>query len=285
MSVIQLNLRDRRRKIIDRLMLLLLVMSAFFAVIPLLFVFYYVMSKALPHINLEFFYQLPVPVGESGGGMGNAVMGTMKLLGIASIVGIPWGIFIGIYLSEYGKSKTANAVRFFTDLFTSVPSIIIGLFVYGLIVKPMGSFSGIAGGLSLAVIMIPIIGRSTEEILKLTPIHIREAGLALGLSRRKVIIQIVLRGSASAVFTGVLLAIARASGETAPLLFTALNNSFWSNSLLEPMASLPVQIFTYAVSPFEEWQNQAWVGAFVLVFFVFGVNLLVRIWFNFGVKR
>ena len=244
---------------------------------PLLSVFIYVIQRGVSSVNWNFFTQLPTPVGETGGGMGNALLGTAWLVGLASLVGVPWGIAAGVYLSEYGRGKLATTLRFVTDLMTSIPSIIIGLFAYALIVLPMKRFSVLAGAASLAVIMIPVVTRTTEELLKLVPVHIREAGLALGLPRWKVTLRIVLRGSMGGIATGVMLAVARVAGETAPLLFTAFSNRFWNRGLDQPTASLPVQIYTYAISPYEDWHRQAWAGALVLVLFVFVLNLTTRL--------
>ena len=211
--------------------------------------------------------------------MANAFLGTLVLIGIASVIGIPWGIGTGLYLSEYGKGRLGTAIRFCADVLSSVPSIVIGLFVYALIVVPMKRFSALAGGVALGILMIPTVARSSEELLKLVPTHLREAGLALGIPRWKVTLWIVLRESLSGITTAVILALARVAGETAPLLFTALNNQFWSKGLGiidQPIASLPVQIYTFAISPYEDWQRQAWAGAFVLVMLVFAINLVTR---------
>lgn len=269
-----------RRRWNDRIMQGVLLLATLVALTPLFSVLLYVMSRGIPGLNLSFFTEIPKPVGEAGGGMANALVGTCTLVGLASLVGIPWGVAAGVYLSEYGRTRLAGVIRFATDMLASVPSIVIGLFVYALLVIPMGGFSSIAGGVALGVIMIPTIARSTEEMLRLVPTHIREAGLALGLPRWKVILRIVLRGCVSAITTGVMLAIARVSGETAPLLFTALNNRFWSTGLDQPIASLPVQIYSYAISPFEEWHTQAWAGALVLVLLVFVLNMAARLWFG-----
>jgi phosphate transport system permease protein len=212
--------------------------------------------------------------------MANSLVGSTILISLASLIGVPWGIGVGVYLSEYSRGNIAKTLRFTTDLLTSVPSIIIGLFIYSVIVKPLKGFSAYAGGAALAVIMIPFVARSTEEVLKLVPQHIREAGLALGLPRWKVILWVVLKGSRAGVITGIMLALARVAGETAPLLVTAFNNRFWSHSLNQPTASLPVQIFTYAISPYDEWHRQAWAGAFMLVMFIFGINLITRFIFS-----
>lgn len=270
------KLRYKRRKALNGWMTFLLGVASILGAGSLLFVFGLVVAKGLPHLEWSFFVNLPKPVGETGGGMLNALAGSALMVLLGSIVGIPWGIGTGIYLSEYGRGRLAFIVRFAADMLASVPSIVIGLFVYVVIVRPMHRFSALAGSLALSTIMIPIIARNTEELLKLVPQHIREAGLALGIPRWKVTLWIVLRGSLSGLMTGMMLAIARVTGETAPLLFTALNNRFFSLSLDQPIASLPVQIYTYAISPFQDWNQQAWAGAFVLVAFVFFLNILTR---------
>ena len=269
-----------RRKAWNTVMCFLLGVTALVALTPLLSVFAYILSKGIPALNLTFLTELPKPVGEIGGGMANAIAGTLTLISIASLLGVPWGIACGLYLSEYSQSKLATVVRFSADLLSSIPSIIIGLFVYALVVAPMKRFSALAGGVALGIIMIPTLARSVEEILKLVPVHIREAGLALGLPRWKVILRILLGGSAKAIITGVMLAIARVAGEPAPLLFTAFGNRFWQSSLDQPIASLPVQIYTYAISPFEDWHQQAWAGALLLVLLVFSMNITARIFIN-----
>ncbi len=266
----------RRRKVVDFGMRVVLACMVALAVMPLGSVLAMVIQKGLPALSFSFFTQLPKPVGEIGGGMANALVGTLILVAMASVIGIIWGGLIGIYLSEFGKGKLGSIIRFATDLLGSVPSIVIGLFVYTLVVMPMKQFSALAGAIALGILMIPTVARSTEELLKLVPQHIREAGLALGLPRWKVILFLVLRGAMSGIITGVLLAVARVAGETAPLLFTALGNQYWQRGITEPIASLPVQIYTYAISPFEEWHRMAWAGAFVLVAVVFAMNLASR---------
>lgn len=274
-----------RRKAVDFLMRTLLVTAAGLAVVPLFLVLGYVVAKGFPALSASFFTELPRPVGETGGGMANALVGTAVLVLLASAVGVTWGIVTGIYLSEYGSGKLGAAVRFSTDMLASVPSIVIGLFIYAVFVVPMKRFSAIAGGAALGIIMIPTVARSTEELLRLVPTHIREAGLALGLPRWKVILRIVLRGCRSGIMTGVMLAVARVAGETAPLLFTALNNRFWTTRLDQPVASLPVQIYSYAISPFEEWHAQAWAGALLLLGVVLALNLTSRVLFRGGSGR
>jgi phosphate transport system permease protein len=262
---------------INHLMRGVLFAAAFVAIAPLISVFAYVIQQGFPALNLDFFLELPKPVGVSGGGMANAMLGSVVMIALASIVGVPIGIAGGVYLSEYGVGKLATALRFSIDLLASIPSIIIGLFAYAMLVLPMKRFSALAGGLALAIIMIPTIARTTEELLKLVPIHIREAGLALGIPRWKVTLRVVLRGALGGIMTGIMLAVARAGGETAPLLLTALNSQFWLKGLDQPVASLPVQIYNYAISPYDDWHRQAWAAALILVLFVFTLNLCTRL--------
>ena len=257
-------------------MLGLLWLSIGIALVPLLSVFGYVVSKGYSALNFEFFTSLPTPVGTPGGGVANSLLGSGTIVGIAGLIGIPWGIAVGVYLSEYGVGKVAAFMRFTTDLMTSIPSIVIGIFVYSVLVKPWLGFSAYAGGAALAIIIIPIVARTTEEVLRLVSASVREAALALGIPRWKVILRVVVRGSLPGILTGVMLAIARVAGETSPLLMTAFNNRFWSHGLGEPTATLPVQIYTYAISPFEDWHRQAWAGALVLTFFVLVLSLLAR---------
>lgn len=274
---------DTRRKWVNAFMCSLLFILSLIAIIPLASVFLYLVEQGWGGINFDFFTQMPAPVGEAGGGMANAWMGTLILVGLAGLVGIPIGVGAGIYLSEYGSGRLAQIIRFATDLLTSVPSILVGLFAYAMLVVPLKHFSSLAGAVALAVILIPFVTRTTEEILKLVPDHIREAGLALGIPRWKVILRVVVRGSLPGITTGVMLAIARIAGETAPLLFTSFGNQYWSTKLDQPISSLPVQIYTYAVSPYEEWHKQAWAGALILVSLVFILNLITR--FTLGGKR
>ncbi|MDP2727615.1 MAG: phosphate ABC transporter permease PstA [Dehalococcoidia bacterium] len=237
----------------------------------------YVAANGVSAINLDFFTQLPKPVGEVGGGMANAIVGTLILLGLASLFGLPVGILTGIYLSEFGDNHLGTAVRFVTDVFSGIPTIIIGIFVYTLIVLPMRSFSALAGGLALGIIMIPTITRTTEEILRLVPHSLREAGLALGIPQWRTIMSIVLPSAAGGMLTGIMLAIARAGGETAPLLFTAFGNRFWHSGLDQPIAAMTLQIFNYAISPYEDWRAQAWAGSLVLVAIILVLNVAARL--------
>lgn len=254
-----------------------LLIAAIVVLIPLFLIISYVFKMGASSLNLDFFFSLPKPVGETGGGMRHAIIGTLYLVSIGSLISIPIGLMCGIYLSEFGRGKVAALLRFSIDMLTGVPSIIIGIFAYILIVVPLKGFSAFAGGVALSIIILPIVCRSTEEILKLIPAHIREAGLALGLPRWRVILNIVVKGNLSSLITGIMLAISRAAGETAPLLFTAFGNMYMSYRVDEPMASLPVQIYNYAISPFDDWRRQAWAGAFVLIIIVLGINLLARV--------
>jgi len=228
-------------------------------------------------INWEFLSTLPKPAGEAGGGMANAIVGTFELLGLAAGFGVPAGILGGIFLSEYGYSKLNAWIRFGADVLNGVPSIIWGMVVYALVVLPMKTFSVLAGGIVLGMIMLPLVMRTTEEVLRLVPGGYREAALALGIPRWRMILQIILRTALKGVITGALLALARVAGETAPLLFTAFGNQFWNRHLTEPIAALPLQIFNYAISPYEDWNRQAWAGALVLLLLVAVVNVTVRI--------
>ncbi|MDR3606196.1 MAG: phosphate ABC transporter permease PstA [Oligoflexia bacterium] len=274
----QLAANDGRRRLKNQIMCAFLFLAAIVAIAPLVSVFVYVVQRGYQAMSWDFFTQLPAAVGSSGGGMANAITGTMVLVALASLIGVPVGICGGLYLSEFGaNSKIASTLRFGVDILASVPSIIVGLFAYAVVVMPMKRPSALAGGFALAILMIPTVARTSEALLKLVPVHIREAGLALGIPRWKVIIFIVLRGSMGAIITGIMLGIARAAGETAPLLLTAAGSQHWSHGLDQPIASLPVQIYTFAISPYDEWQKQAWAGAFVLVLFVFVLNIGTRL--------
>lgn len=267
----------RRRKLIDVLARSACVAAAFVALVPLVSVTLYVLTRGMGGLSLSLFTELPKPVGESGGGFGNAVLGSLELVGLACAVGIPIGVLSGVYLSEFGRGRLANAVRFSADVMAGIPSIAVGIFVYTLVVLTMRRFSALAGGIALGILMLPTVTRTTEELLKLVPDALREAGLALGIPKWRVILQVVLRTGAPGIVTGIMLAVARAAGETAPLLFTAFGNRFWSASLDKPIASLPVQIFTYAVSPYDEWHRQAWAAALVLMGTVLVLNIGARL--------
>lgn len=264
------------RKFKNFLFLLLTLLSALLVLLPLFMIVQYVFFQGIHSLNFDFFTQLPKPVGEMGGGMKHAILGTICLVFLGAAIAVPIGITCGVYLSEFSKTKLSKSLKLTVELMSGIPSIVIGIFAYLVVVVPMKSFSALAGGFSLSIIMLPIIIKTSEEVLKLVPKHIREAGLALGLPRWKVIFYIVLKGSASNLLTGVILSISRAAGETAPLLFTAFGNMYLNFHINQPMASLPVQIYTYAISPFKEWQRQAWGGAFVLVLLILSMNLFAR---------
>lgn len=246
------------------------------ALAPLILIFGYALVQGVGALNIDFFIQMPKPVGEDGGGMANAIVGTGILLGIGSAIGLPIGIMAGIYLAEFGNTSFGTAVRFLTDVLSGVPSIVVGVVAYTLVVVPLHHFSALAGGVALAILMIPTVTRTSEEMIRLVPQSFREAGLALGIPRWRTTLRIVLPSALKGITTGVLLAIARAAGETAPLLFTALGNRFWSTSIMQPMASLTVFIFDYAKAPFEDWNRQAWAASFVLIFLIFLLSLLFR---------
>jgi phosphate transport system permease protein len=249
---------------------------AILVVTPLALVFYHLITSGFSALNWAFFTQLPKAVGETGGGMGNAITGTFTLLGQAALVGVPIGVLGGVYLSEYGSSKLNWFIRFAADILNGVPSITWGIVVYALVVVPMHGFSALAGGIVLGLMMIPLVMRTTEEVLQLVPGGYREAALALGISQWRTIVQIVIRTALKGIVTGVLLALARVAGETAPLLFTAFGNQHWARKLTEPISALPLQIFNYAISPYDDWHRQAWAGALVLLLLVLAINVGVR---------
>jgi len=264
------------RKLKSNIMVGISLLFTIIALIPLFSIFGYVLVKGLPALNFSFFTHLPVPAGEVGGGMAHAIIGTLILITLASVIGVPVGLMAGIFLSEYGRNRLGKLISFLTDILIGVPSIVVGIVVYTFIVLNMGGFTAVAGGVALAIIMIPAVTRTTEEMLKLIPNDIREAGLALGLPKWRVILFIVIPSSMQGIVTGVMLAVARVSGETAPLLFTAFGNAYFSTTLLQPMASLPVQVYTYATSPYKDWQAQAWAGALTLILLVLFLNISAR---------
>jgi len=249
---------------------------AILVVTPLVLVFYHLISQGLTSINWAFFTQLPKPVGEVGGGMANAILGTLILLAQAALLGVPIGVLGGVFLSEYGGSRLNWSIRFAADVLNGVPSITWGMVVYALIVEPMRGFSALAGGVVLGMMMIPLVMRTTEEVLQLVPGGYREAAMALGIAKWRTLVQIVMRTALKGIVTGVLLALARVAGETAPLLFTAFGNLGWAHKLTEPIAAMPLQIFIYAISPYDDWHRQAWAGALVLLALVLAVNISVR---------
>lgn len=267
-----------RRKFYNLFALSVSVLSAGFGIFFLFWILKDVISYGLPAMNGAFFTELPAPPGAEGGGLANAIFGTVLITVIATVIGVPSGILAGTYLSEYGrKSRIASVVRFVSDILVSAPSIVVGVFVYALLVKPFGGFSAIAGAVALSIIMLPVVIRTSEEMLKLVPDATREAALALGAPHWKVTVHVVYRGALRGITTGVMLAVARVSGETAPLLFTSFNNSFWNFDMSEPTATLTVTIFNYAMGPYEDWHQKAWGGAFLITAMVLCVTLLSRL--------
>ncbi|HEY5996280.1 MAG TPA: phosphate ABC transporter permease PstA [Candidatus Deferrimicrobiaceae bacterium] len=265
-----------RRKLTDRTMKLLFLAAAVVVVLPLFLIFADLLWKGAKELKWSLLVDLPRPVGEPGGGIANGILGTLTISGIAMAAGIPVAVMTGIYLAEYGKGRFASIVRFCVDTLAGVPSIIMGIFGYVLIVLPMKRFSAWAGAAALAMIFIPIVVRTTEEMLKTVPQPIREAALALGIERWKATLHITVRTAWSGIVTGILLAMARIVGETAPLLFTALGNQFWQTKLDEPIAAVPLQVFTYAISPYDDWHDKAWAGAVVLIMMVLAISLAAR---------
>ncbi len=255
----------------------LCIASVALALVPLILIFYHTLSLGLEALSLDFFTELPKPVGEPGGGLANAIVGTLILVGLGSCFGLPIGILTGVYLSEFGNNSFGRIVRFMTDVLNGVPSIVTGVVAYTIVVLPMKQFSAYAGGFALGILMIPIVTRTTEEMLRTVPHSFREAALALGIPRWKTTLRIVIPTALGGIVTGVMLAVARAAGETAPLLFTALNNRFWHTTLDQPIASLTVFIYNYGVSPFEDWIAQAWAGALVLMMLIVVLSAAVRI--------
>src|SRR6185369_11532460 len=273
--MVHLGKADRRRRLTSAVMTSLTAGCTLLAVGLLLVILSYIAWQGIGSLSFTFLVDSPRPVGE-GGGIGNAILGSLVLLGLSSAVGLPLGISVGIYLSEIGKGRFVGVVRFIVDTLTGIPSIVTGVFIYAILVLPMKHFSAFAGGIALALIMVPIVARTTEEMLKLVPHSLREGALALGAPQWRVILGVVLPAAASGIATGAMLAIARVSGETAPLLFTAFGSRFFPTSLNEPIASLTVQIYNYAISPYDEWHAQAWAATLVLMTLILGINIIVR---------
>ena len=265
-----------RRRVKNAVMLGLLSAAAVAATLPLVLIMFHLLKSGFGSVSLDFFTKLPAPPGATGGGMANAIVGTLVLIGIACLMGLPIGIGAGLYLSEYRGGKLSIAVRFLSDVLNGLPSIVIGIFAWQLLVAPVNHFSAIAGGIALGAMMIPLVTRTTEEMIRTVPNALREAALALGYSRWRTSLTIILRTAAPGIATGALVAIARIGGETAPLLFTAFGNRFWSLSATEPIAALPLQIFEYAKSPYADWHRQAWAGALVLLALVLIMSVVAR---------
>jgi len=265
-----------RRKAADRAMKTLFFLSAALVILPLFLIFFDLLWKGAKELKWSLLTDLPHPVGEPGGGIANGILGTLTVAGLAMGGGIPLAVLSGIYLAEYGKGKLAAAVRFAVDLLAGVPSIILGIFGYVLWVLPMKRFSAWAGASALAMIFIPIVVRTTEEMLRTVPTPVREAALALGIERWKTTLFITVRTASAGILTGILLAMARIVGETAPLLFTALGNQFWQTGLDQPIAAVPLQVFSYAISPYDDWHDKAWAGAVVLILMVLILSMGAR---------
>lgn len=266
----------RRRHVVSGVMISLTYLAAVLATLPLLLILFHLLKKGASSISLDFFTNMPQPVGEAGGGMANAIVGTLILLGVACAVGLPLGIGGGLFLLENRGTRFANAVRFLSDVLNGLPSIVLGIFAWEFLVRPIGHFSALAGGIALGAMMIPLVTRTTEEMLSVVPNSLREAALALGYPRWRTSLSIVLRTALAGIVTGALVAVARIAGETAPLLFTAFGNQFWSTKIGEPIAALPLQIFTYAISPYAEWHSLAWAGALVLIGMVLIISIVAR---------
>lgn len=286
MTSSQFPIRSLLRGIADHAVTVLAVLATLLVITPLIAIFGYLIYKGASSLNLAFFTRMPAPVGEPGGGMANAIVGSGLLLGIASLIGVPMGIGAGIYLAEFGRgTKLANAVRFTADVLNGVPSIVMGLAIYALIVVPQHHFSALSGGVALGIMMIPTVCRTTEEMLLMVPHAIREAALGLGVPNWRSVLSISVRTASPGIITGCMLAFARVAGETAPLLFTTLGNNYWSVSLNQPVAALPLQIYLYAISPYDDWHRLAWAGALVLIALIVLAVSLVRFVTSRGVLK
>ena len=269
--------RNQWRRAVSHAIIVLCGLSVIIALIPLALVLFYVVAQGITSLNLSFFTEMPKPVGEVGGGMANAMVGSIIVTLLGAMFAIPVGIMSGVYAAEYTGTRMASAVRFAADTLNGVPSIVIGVFIYSVAVLPVRRFSALAGGLALGVMMIPLIMRTTEELLLLVPATLREGALALGATRARAVFTVVVPAALPGILTGILLALARIAGETAPLLFTALNNRFFSTDVRQPISTLTVQVFIYATAPYQDWHRQAWAGALVLVTMVFTCSLLARV--------
>jgi phosphate transport system permease protein len=271
-----LTLRDRRRRATSLLMLALTGVAALVTVVPLVLIFGYLLREGASSLDLAFFIHTPRPTGEAGGGMANAIVGTLQMVGLAALFGLPLAVLAGVYLAEARGTRAATLVRFTADVLNGVPSIVVGIFVYLLVVVPSGGFSALAGSLALAAMLVPMVTRTTEEMVRLVPRELTEGGLALGIPRWRTTLGVVLPAARGGIITGALVGVARIAGETAPLLFTALGNQFWQLNPRHPTAALPLQIFSYAISPYDDWHRQAWAGALVLIFLVLSLSLGAR---------
>ena len=279
-------IRSGLRTVADHAVTALAILATLLVVTPLVTIFGYLLYKGASSLNLAFFTKVPAPVGELGGGMANAIVGSALMLGIASLMGVPIGIGAGVYLAEFGRgTKLANAVRFTADVLNGVPSIVMGLAIYALIVVPQHHFSAFSGGVALGIMMIPTVCRTTEEMLLMVPHAVREAALGLGVPNWRSVLSITVRTASPGIITGCMLAFARVAGETAPLLFTALGNNYWSASLNQPISALPLQIYVYALSPYDDWHRLAWAGALVLIVLIVLAVSLVRFVTSRGVLK
>lgn len=265
-----------RRRVVNVVMLAIMYVAAAIATLPLVFILFHLVTQGASSINLDFFRRMPKPVGEAGGGMANAIAGTLVLIAVAAAIGLPTGIGAGLYLAEHRSTRLAATVRFLSDILNGLPSIVVGIFAWQVLVRPVGHFSALAGGIALGAMMIPLVTRTTEEMIRLVPTSLREAALALGYARWRTSLSIVLRTALPGIVTGALVAVARIAGETAPLIFTAFGNQFWSTAINQPMAALPLQIYAYATSPFDDWHRLAWAGALVLIGIVLIISLVAR---------
>jgi phosphate transport system permease protein len=275
-----------RRYVVNHLITGLSVLSTVIVIAPLVAILIYLVYMGASSLNLAFFTHIPAPVGETGGGMANAMVGSGIVLALASLMGVPVGIAAGVYLAEFGRGRMlAAAIRFTADVLNGVPSIVMGISIYALIVKPQQHYSAFAGGVALAIMMVPTIARTTEEMLATVPHSIREAALGLGVPKWRTVVSVSLKTASPGIITGCMLAFARVAGETAPLLFTAFGNQFWSYSLTEPIAALPLQIYVYAMSPYDEWHRLAWAGSLVLIVMIMVAVTLVRIYASRGVLK
>lgn len=275
------------RKAVDRFVRALCLGATLLAFIPLVSILVFVGREGIKGLSWDFLTSLPKPVGETGGGVANAIVGTLEIVAMACAMAIPAGILAGVYLNEYGQQQTrlARVIRFFADVLSGAPSIVVGMFVYAVVVIPMHRQSAIAGSIALAILMLPTITRTSEELLKLVPNALREAALALGVPRWRAILRVVVRTALPGIATGIVLAVARATGETAPLLFTSANNRYWADGIDQPTASLTVQIFQYSVAPYDDWHQQAWAAALLLILFVLVMNILARLLVRNRVSR
>ncbi len=269
-------MRSMRRRLTSHVMSVLCVLAVLISLVPLGFILFFVVSQGISSVNWDFFTQVPKPVGELGGGMSNGIIGTLIVCGLGAVFAIPIGMMAGIYVTQSGTQR-ATVVRFAADVLNGIPSIVIGLFVYAVAVSPFKQFTALAGGIALGIMMIPLIARTTEEMVLLVPGALFEGALALGATRAYAMFTVILPAAMPGIVTGVVLALARIAGETAPLLFTAFNNRFWSSKLTQPISTLPVQVYNYAGSPYEDWHRQAWAGALVLITLVLSCSILARL--------